>query len=272
MLSILFTHSPGLFLMHTLHGQQVLTINTGLKLVDIQPRPGRATRDDHCKRFGNQKLPKLSAVSLAFDPHVIKSSFQRPTAKIMLPRSSLTLRSIPTCFAFRWIWEKKRFKFSSSTSAKAHFTILWRGEILPTHRTRSPQRCQHRVQGIGTGVCHQFLLELPVEPTNQRINQWVSLEVVNSKPWDSSHWRWLSCQSILKYGFLETWLWGLYSPAFFSQARSFRKVNFQKVFQPTLRRRRGSWCNCQIKRKADPTWIASAGVGRFGRFQVEVKK
>ena len=57
MLSILFTHSPGLFLMHTLHGQQVLTINTGLKLVDIQPRPGRATRDDHCKRFGNQKLP-----------------------------------------------------------------------------------------------------------------------------------------------------------------------------------------------------------------------
>ena len=50
---------------HTLHGQQVLTLNTGLKLVDIQPGPARETRDDHCRRFGYQKLP---AVSLAFDP------------------------------------------------------------------------------------------------------------------------------------------------------------------------------------------------------------
>ena len=50
---------------HALHGQQVLTINAGLKLVDIQPGPARETRDEHCRRFGYQKLP---AVSLAFDP------------------------------------------------------------------------------------------------------------------------------------------------------------------------------------------------------------
>lgn len=58
--------------------------------------------------------------------------------------------------------------------------------------------------------------------------------------------------------YFKVWLFGdvtlrALQPGLFSQARSFRKVNFQKVFQPTLRRRRGSWCNCQIKRKVDPT-------------------
>ena len=153
--------------------------------------------------------------------------------------------TIPTCFAFR-IWKKIKFS-SSSTSAKAHFTILWCGEVLPTHRTRSPQRCQHCVQGIGTGVCHQFLLELPVEPTES------SHEILIEDCW-------ASCQSM---GFLETFLYleGFAAHRLFSQARSFWKVNFYKVFQPTLRRRKGSClnsmvclqCNWQIKRKVDPT-------------------
>ena len=62
MLSILFTHRPGFF--HP-PWPASSTINAGVKLVDIQPGPARETRDDHCRRFGYQKLP---AVSLAFDP------------------------------------------------------------------------------------------------------------------------------------------------------------------------------------------------------------